>query len=60
VRTIVLAYGINALPEPAPVQASVIGPNENEPRTQLEMLRQSRKGDRKGTSRFFGPADSAG
>jgi hypothetical protein len=59
-RTFVLAYGINALPEPAPIQASAIGPNENEPRTQLEMLRESRKSDRKGFGRFGGPADSAG
>jgi hypothetical protein len=60
-RTFVLAYGINALPEPAPIQASAIGPrSEDEPRTQLEMLRQSRNGDRKSLGRFGGPADSAG
>ncbi|HET6327998.1 MAG TPA: hypothetical protein VFG04_25165 [Planctomycetaceae bacterium] len=40
-RSFVLAYGINALPEPAPIQPSTAGSaTDDEPRTQREMLRQ--------------------
>jgi hypothetical protein len=40
-RSFVLAYGINALPEPAPIpQSASDSPVNNEPRTQREMLRQ--------------------
>jgi hypothetical protein len=40
-RSFVLAYGINALPEPAPIPRSASDSESNdEPRTQREMLRQ--------------------
>jgi hypothetical protein len=60
-RTFVLAYGINALPEPARIETSAIGRRiENEPRTQLEMLRQTRSSSQKDLGRFGRSADAAG
>ncbi len=43
-RSFVLAYGIDALPEPAPLPASASdSATDDEPRTQREMLRQTLK-----------------
>jgi hypothetical protein len=45
-RSFVLAYGIDALPEPAPIRQSASDSKAgDEPRTEREMLRQSLKGD---------------
>jgi hypothetical protein len=44
-RSFVLAYGIDALPEPAPIRSSASDSAAgDEPRTQREMLRQALKG----------------
>jgi hypothetical protein len=43
-RSFVLAYGIDALPEPAPIRRSVSEAADDEPRTERAMLRQVLKG----------------